>query len=127
MGRHKKQLAKVEFNTPVEETQAIESPMNIITPFITIQTEELRPETGSIAVQVTLQSVIPQPPSCICEGYEGQGYFCTLHKPKVECPHCHCIDTEREIVDNMPSVKHYACNLCGTTYIRITETGEYQE
>lgn len=62
---------------------------------------------------------------CLCKDYEGQDYFCKTHTPKVECPKCHCIESEVPIPDNAPSVIHYMCRVCGVFYMRNTEDGSY--
>lgn len=117
---------KSEIFFPVAETAIVE-PIVVPEVFVEIKTEEENPHDGSIAVQVTVEDITPVAPQCTCIGYEGQAYFCTLHTSKVECPRCHCVDTEQEIADPTPSVIHYKCKICGIFYLRQLETGEYQE
>ena len=62
--------------------------------------------------------------TCNCDGYEGKSFTCPVHKAKVECPSCHCIDTATK-VSYMDPCDDYRCNMCGLGYQRNLVTGEY--
>jgi len=61
---------------------------------------------------------------CNCVGYEGQSYTCSVHKAKVECPHCHCVGMERKR-SYMEPITAYRCRMCGNSYRRNMISGAY--
>mgnify|MGYP001586297126 CR=1 FL=1 len=84
---------------------------------------EKETETGGIIAQME----VLEKPSCGCVKYSGDNFFCRIHPPKVECPKCHCIDSEIEEKSDYPtSVKNYHCRICGEFYLRKMGNGSYQ-
>lgn len=62
----------------------------------------------------------------LCIDYDGQAWNCPAHTPVDECPKCHCIKTTREHVGAvLPPFRHMTCNICGHSFNRNKETGEY--
>lgn len=63
-------------------------------------------------------------PECTCKDYKGQDWNCPVHKPKAECPSCHCVDVEN-FIGYMEPCNEYRCGICGFGYKRNMVTGEY--
>ena len=61
---------------------------------------------------------------CSCVDYDGQDYFCTAHKAKVECPMCHSVNVERKET-YMEPMTTYRCGMCGGAYQRNMISGVY--
>lgn len=88
-------------------------------PDIVVTEEDKVYENGSIAVEIKAVE------KCNCKDYEGQDFFCQLHRVITECPKCHCVDAEREILGALNPVKNYACRICGIFYMRNMVSGDY--
>lgn len=74
--------------------------------------------------ETLLVNVEPEPePVCNCKDYDGQDYFCEVHAHVIECPKCHCVDASTEILPKMVSITNYRCNVCGTRFHMLDETG----
>ena len=64
--------------------------------------------------------------TCNCVDYDGQDFFCTEHETTFECPKCNCIHTEmHEWTGDIAPYRHYRCSICGFSYNRDMDTGDY--
>ena len=61
---------------------------------------------------------------CNCIDYDGQDFLCKQHTTLTECPYCHCIKSER-LQHALNATNNYACNVCGHSYSRNMENGDY--